>query len=103
MDEGLAEIRSCGWIGLMLIGPPRLPGVIMMNHADDAPAGRIRVERDFATSRQAAELLAAAYELLLPIDTRRPRPQPQAVAIPFRTRRLRGRPILARAQPETFP
>ena len=77
-----------------------------MIHADDAPAGRIRVERDFAPSRQAAELLAAAYELLLPIDTRRPRPQPpqsQAVAIPLRTRRPRGRPLLARAQPETFP
>ena len=96
MDEGLAEMRSCGWIGLMLIGPPRLPGVIAMNHADDAPAGRIRVERDFEPSRLAAELLATAYELLLPIDTRRPKPKPpqtQAADVWLKARPGRSHPV----------
>ena len=101
MGEVSAEMRFYGWIDLLLIGPPRLPGVVAMNHADDAPAGRIRVERDFEPSRLAAELLATAYELLLPIDTGRPKPKPpqtQAVAISIKARLKRSHPILVRPQ-----
>jgi hypothetical protein len=38
-----------------------------MAHAEDVASARIKVERDFAGSRIAGQLLALAYEMVLPI------------------------------------